>query len=158
MANLYLNTERSPFLLDPTLESIVWTRVAGVPTYKDKDNPIQFSFGTSDQPEILVDKLQLGDGYEQVTESGIQSHRLRYTLLFNRKPYAVIVALRRFFLGGGANSIYNRRPSEWFWFKAGYPFELANEEPKKFLASFSSNAQEWNNHSMTVDLVQSFEP
>jgi phage-related protein len=161
--NLYFNTDKSVFMSDPTLENIVWkwvnpsTKTAKT-AMSTTGEPIPLSYGTRHTPEVTVDTLTLGDGYEQVTEAGIRPVRKKITVVFKAREVQVIRALIRFF-EGDPGTLYDRRPSEWFWFKLPYPYDDANARPRKWRCiSFNSEPETYNANTMTCEFVESFEP
>lgn len=157
--NLYFNTDQSVFFQDPTLANIAWRLVEGVPTSFEAMpiGPIVPSYNSGYEPEMLQTRLQLGDGYVHVSEAGIQSSRLMLSLNFNNRRPEVIKALHRFFLGDGSRSIYNRRPSEWFYYMIppGFPRE---GEVRRFLATYSGSMPSYQASSLTVRFEESFQP
>lgn len=161
--NLYFNTSKSVFMLDPTLENLVWKWVN--PSTKitktfvsTTGEPIPISVGSRLNPEVTLDILTLGDGYEQVTEAGLRSVRLKLDVIFAKRQPEIAWALNRFFRGD-AGSLYDRRPSEWFWFKVPYPFDDANAQPRKFRCiSFPTEPIAFHANTLTCEFVESFEP
>lgn len=161
--NLYFNTTSSVFLNDPTLENIVWkwvnpaTKVAKA-MMSATGEPIPPSYGTRVNPEISVDVLTLGDGYEQVTEAGIRPIRKKLSLVFAGRRPEVTRALDRFF-GGDLGTLYDRRPSEWFYFKVPFPFDDANAQPRKFRCQqYSIEPVTYQSNTVSAEFVESFEP
>lgn len=161
--NLFFNGPKSVFMVDPTLENIVWkwtnpsTKITRT-TIDPNGEPIPFSYGTRSNPELTLDVLTLGDGYEQVTEAGIRPVRLQMNIMFAKKRPEVARALYRFF-AGDPGTIYDRRPSEWFWFKVPYPFDDAEAAPRKFrCTSFPIEPVTWHANNVNCTFVESFEP
>jgi phage-related protein len=161
--NLYFNTERSVFLLDPTLEGMIW--YWNSPSNKTTRIPysseiIPASYGTRSEPLVSLDRLVLGDGYEQVTEVGLRPVRLNMTVVFAKKRPEVVRALMRFFTGEpNSGSIYDRRPSEYFYFKVPYPWDAEDAEPRKFrCTAFPMEPATYQSNTLTCTFEEFFDP
>lgn len=159
--NLYFNTTSSVFLQDPTLEGYVWAYSDTSHQTKLLLDPavIPVSYSTSLEPTLSLDKIQLGDGYEQVTEQGIRPVRDVYNITFGKRRPQVAIAMDRFFRGEDEFSIYNRRPSEYFWFTPAYPFDKVTALPRKFRCeTWKMIPETYSAITITAQFIESFEP
>ena len=157
--NLHFNTEHSIFRFDPSLEGLVWYTVGAEFKFYDGRQVIAASIRSGYSPEVTLDKVQFGDGYEQVTESGINPVRDKFDIVFDKKPRAVTRALKRFFNGEpGMGTIYDRRPSEWFFWLPPYPYAEETDEPKRFRAEKLVITPDDYAFTTTVQFIQTFEP
>jgi phage-related protein len=158
--NLHFNGPQSVFLQDSTLEGIVWnwTNNQRVPVYPGEI--LKLSYGTRSDPQVTVDRLAFGDGYEQITESGIRPVKLKFNVIFGRQRPAVVRALIRFFTGEyGTGTIYDRRPSSYFYFKVPYPWDDENAQPRKFIClNFPMEPQTFHSNNVTATFEEVFQP
>lgn len=159
--NLYFNTPSSVFLQDDTLKGVVWDEVtessALVRRFRDSENPIRCSYSSRANPELLVDVMKLGDGYEQASPSGIRPVRMKYSLNFDNRNNLISRALSRFFLGDAPSSIYNRHPAEWFYFKVPAPLTGSGELRKFRVTGFSQVPSQFNSTTTNVEIEEVFE-
>jgi phage-related protein len=158
--NLYFNTPSSVFIQDDTLSGVVWDTVSVssslVRQFRDPENPIRCSYSSRANPELLVDVMKLGDGYEQASPSGIRASRLKLSLNFDNRNNLVSRALARFFVGEGESSIYNRHPAEWFYLKVPAPFVGSGELRKFRVNSFSQTPVQFNSTTTNVEIEEVF--
>jgi len=156
------NTEDSVFKGDPSLKGIVWKWDNELFPKKKlliRPEAIPFSYGTENSPIVTVDVLKLGDGYEQVVEAGIRPVQDSYKVVFDKKPRVVARALVRFLEGEGPGSIYERRPSEWFWVKWPDSFERPEAPLRKFRCQkYSITPVTYDAVTVNAEFVESFEP
>lgn len=160
---LFFNTERSVFFLDPTLENVCWKVLPSGQRVglEDPLDPMPVSYETTLKPVTFADRLQFGDAYEQVTESGIRSSRRVYEVRFSQVPDARAIALQRFFRGEGINSIYYRRPTEWFYWLPPRPLRTPDMvAPLRFLCidKWSVTPVTFNSNTVSATFEESFVP
>lgn len=159
--NLYFNTERSVFFLDQTLLNVCWRMTGGIRVGTSVANdPVPPSYSSTASPKFNTDKIAFGDGYEEVSESGIRPVRRSFQLKWNRVPDVQAKALMRFLCGEGTHSIYNRRVSEWFYWLPPLQFHTtANQAPIRMtcLEAPSCTAEGWNSNTLTATFTESFE-
>lgn len=160
--NLYFNGTSSVFFQDSSLKDDAWRSLntgerVGLVV---RDDPFPPAYNSSVKPKTLIDRVQLGDGYEQVTESGVRSQKLMFDLRWTALSDKRITALQRFFTGEGTTSIYNRRPSEWFWWFPPTPLSRGVVLPIKVLCvdGWSSTAVTWNSNDLSATFEESFQP
>lgn len=160
MGNLYFNTEKSVFRFDPSLQNVVWKSSGGSITFLEGEQVIRASLESDSAPTFALDIVQFGDGYDQVTESGINAVRDHFNVKFDKKNRAITYALQRFFKGESTGSIYNRRVSEWFWWLPPYPFyqNSRNKPVKVRCEEYSCSPVDYDAWTTSVKLIQSFEP
>ncbi len=79
--------------------------------------------------------------------------------IFDNRQNKVARALYRFFVGEGPNSIYNRTPAEWFWFKLPEPLARAGEILKFRIEpnGIREVPNAFNSVTLTAEIVESFE-
>lgn len=156
--NLYFNSSRSVFLLDQNLRNIVWiVNDSGQRVFRD--GFIEPSYDSPKSPKTNLDKLQFGDGYEQVALAGINPVQDSFELTFSKKRRALAVAMDRFFRGEPEGSIYNRNPSEWFWWIPTYPLAILGSQPIKVRCeNWKVVPVSWDSVNVTATFTQSFEP
>lgn len=160
--NLYFNTSQSIFFRDPSLQGEAWRinesglRVGLIVP----DDPMPVSYNSALKPKSLVDRVTLGDGYEQITESGVRSQKRLFEVQWNAISDARAKALQRFFLGEGSNSIYYRRPSEWFWWLPPTPLRTTSSIPIRVICveNWACNAITWNSNNFSATFEESFAP
>lgn len=160
---LYFNSERSVFFLDPTLQGVCWRELPSGQRVglEDPADPMPVSYETTLKPVTFADRVQFGDGYEQVTESGVRSSRRVYEVRFSKIPDARAIALQRFFRGEGINSIYYRRPSEWFYWLPPRPLRTPDMvTPLKFICldKWSVTPDTYNSNTVSATFEESFTP
>lgn len=160
MASLYFNTARSVFRFDPSLQNIIWRSGGNGIIFTHGEHVIPAAYGTSLNPEINVDEVKFGDSYEQVTEAGINPVRDVFEVLFSKQRREVTHAVQRFLKGEGNGSIYNRRPSEWFWWLPPYPFyaNSINEPMRIRCLNYSIVPIAFNAWDIKCTFAQTFEP
>jgi len=117
-------------------------------------------YQTSLKPKTLIDRVQFGDGYEQVTESGTRSQKLVFEIRWENIDDARAIALQRFLRGEGSTSIYYRRPSEWFWWYPPAPLRTPNMRPMKFtcIDNWTVTPITFNSNSVSATFEESFAP
>jgi len=145
--NLYFNGQRNIFRFDPNLAQEV---------ARDPLNPIVPSRATSLKTNFLVDKVQFGDGYAQIAQSGARTFLLTLDMMFEKRSRPVIEAIRRFLQGEGKGSIYFRTPSEYFWYTPPYPFSSENDPPVKWIVEgmMDINPEEYNAWNLRATFQQ----
>jgi phage-related protein len=152
--NLYFNTYRNPFRLDPTL--------AGLYPTGDDDFPIRFAYGSRFDYKPLIDQINFGDGYAQRSAAGIQKQAMRIQLVFDKRRNAVAKALRRFFMGDLTSTLYNRSPAEYFYLAVPDPLEddISRSTPRKFVVDESVGLSivpvEYDTCNITVSINEWF--
>lgn len=162
MGNLYFNTSLSVFRFDESLKDIIWTDPGRVLIFGEQAIPCSYNTGVS--PEFLVDTVQFGDGYEQVSESGIHGRRDVFSVVFSKQRRVVANAIRRFIYGEAENSIYARRVSEWFWWLPPYPIgerTSASDSVRVMKVrcnSFRMVHETFDSVNINATFVESFEP
>jgi len=157
MSHLYFNTTRSVFLFDQTLRGIAWSDSSGSRVLID--GMIEPSYNSPKDAKAALDKIQFGDGYEQVALAGINPVQRSFNLAFNKKRRVIAVAMDRFFKGEPEGSIYNRNPAEWFWWLPPYPFVPLNTPPMKVRCeSWNSVPVEYDTVNVSATFIESFEP
>lgn len=87
------------------------------------EDPLAASYGSTLETELLLEEVTFGDGYKQLTPTGLRPAQDRYPLRLQARPDVVVRAVRRFLVGEGATSIYNRTPAEWFWYQPPPAFQ-----------------------------------
>lgn len=159
--NLHFNGSLSVFFRDDTLRNISWkldTNGQPVGTVV-RDDPLPPSYSLPVEPRISLDRVSFGDGYEQVTESGINPVKLVFKVRWSHLRVQQATALFRFFNGEGISSIYYRRPSEWFYWKPPPPFSMATSLPRRFICvEFPVTLNQWNDSEIQATFEESFQP
>lgn len=158
--NLHFNGPLSVFFQDTTLRNIAW-KLSGIgqPTgIIVPDDPVPPSYGISGAPKATLDTVEFGDGYMQVTESGVNAVKRVFNVQWIHVRTEVGTALRRFFEGEGENSIYYRRPSEWFFWRPPKPF--ATDLPIKIITLELPKIEivSWNDVNITAVFTETFAP
>ena|SRR5436190_2731409 len=157
MANLYFNTSRSVFLFDQELRDIAWTDSGGPRVLRD--GILEPSYNSPKDQKPNLDKVQFGDGYEQVALAGINPVQKSFSLNFNKKRRAVAVAMERFFHGEPEGSIYHRDASQWFWWLPPYPLAMRGSLPIKVRCEgWTSTPVEYDSVNVVATFIESFEP
>lgn len=158
--NLFWNTSQSIFFQDPTLIGKAWRslpdgRRVGI---LNTDDPLPPSYDSRLKPKTLVDRLQFGDGYEQITESGIRSQKLIFDLRWTALEDEKARAIQRFLTGEGENSIYFRRPSEWFWWLPPKSLRTNSTLPIKVICvdNWEITPTTWNSNNVSATFEESF--
>lgn len=160
--NLFWNSSSSIFFRDQTLQGVCWKalpdgRRVGLVVESDPNPP---SYSTSLKPKTFIDRLQFGDGYEQITESGIRSTKRIYEVRWENIPDLRARAIQRFLLGEGSTSIYYRRPSEWFWWLPPLPLQTPGMLPLKVVCveGWSITPNTYNSNSVSATFEETFMP
>jgi phage-related protein len=157
MAHLYFNTSRSVFLFDQSLRGIAWIDSGGGRVLREGILEPSYNSPKDQKPDL--DKIKFGDGYEQVALAGINSTQEVFSLNFNKKRRAVAAAMNRFFKGEPEGSIYNRDPSQWFWWLPPYPLAGLGSLPMKVRCeNWNVTPVEYDSVNITANFLQSFEP
>lgn len=156
--NLYFNTGNTVFKFDPTLEGIIWYK-SGTSRLFYNPQVIPCSYNSSDSPEVTIDKVQFGDGYEQVTEAGLNPVRNVFEVRFTKIRRATGRAVSRFLQGEPEGSIYYRRPSEWFYWVPPYPLAAIDSQPLKIRCEkWRITAENFDTVNIDATFVKTFEP
>ena len=159
-SHLFFNTERTAFQFDGTLKNIVWYLDGlGARKFYEGKQVIAPAYNSPKNPVLTLDKVQLGDGYEQVTLAGINPVQQVFDLSFAKRRRVIAVAMDRFFRGEPLGSIYYRDPSQWFWWLPPYPLAQENSQPIKVRCEkWSAVPVEWDSVNVTAQFIESFEP
>lgn len=147
---LYFNTADSPFRLDPTLSGHLSS---------DQSNPIAPGQASTLDTTPLLDVVSFGDGYAQRALSGVRATRRRFSLTFARRSIPITTALRKFFLGSGANTLYDRTVAEPFYLRLDEPFaDPDGPIPKWVVANqnFNVKPDSGNSYTTTVEIEEWF--
>lgn len=148
--NLYFNTYKTVFRLDPTLAAEYAA---------DPNDPIRMSYRSTGSTALLTETIQFGEGYKQVQQTGLRPIQRSFQLSFDNRSRVVIRALIKFFEGeNDPNSIYYRVPSEYFYLKLPFPWQDEDAQPLKFILKSSPavRPQAFDAWSLSVEIEEWF--